>query len=343
MTPCLLRHAHSLNTRLSGRGQARTPTDTLHASERNLRFRRFRALVAASVRHVTKDEYDYGIIAKITRAADLLEHLQTMQAELREGREEHQYTRCDNARDESNPIVWVEWVVTKAPAPLPLAFSALLGDVIHNLRAALDYSTWAAVDGSIRETNPRGVAFPLYDQEAGFTKWANQKKSWYAQPTMDAIKRAQPFKAPADRPHSLAVLQQLSNVDKHRLLNVVEYAAFDLGPVGITPEPVVKRYGPATGRMEAGDVLVRVEFPRPVEGKEVELRPTFGWYESVPYKRGGEVEYLRVDRMLNAIYQMVVTTASDMIVARRIERGEVDPNAEAGRGNESRLPQMGDP
>lgn len=101
-----------------------------------------------------------------------------MQAKLRENREEHQYARRDNARgDETNPIVWVEWVVTKAPAPLPLAFSALLGDVIHNLRAALDYSTWAAVDGGIRETNPRGVAFPLYDQEADFTKWANQRRA----------------------------------------------------------------------------------------------------------------------------------------------------------------------
>ncbi len=46
---------------------------------------------------------------------------------------------------------------------------------------------------------------------------------------------------------------------------------------------------------------------------------------------GGEVEYLRIDWMQNAIYQMVVTTASDMNVARRIERGEVDPNAEADR------------
>ncbi|GAA4595084.1 hypothetical protein GCM10023194_63730 [Planotetraspora phitsanulokensis] len=130
------------------------------------------------------------------------------------------------------------------------------------------------------------------------------------------------------------MLQQLSNIDKHRLLNVVEFAAFDLGPVGITPEPVVKFYGAATGRVEAGDVLVRVEFPRPIEGHEVELRPTFGWYESVPYERGGEVDYLRIDRMLTAIYQMVVTTASDMNMARRIERGEFDPNAEAERGNE---------
>ncbi|WP_207944465.1 alpha/beta fold hydrolase [Actinomadura rubrisoli] len=102
------------------------------------------------------DEYDDGIIAKVTRAADLLEHLQAMQAELREGR---QYARRDNARgDETNPIVWVEWAVTKATAPLPLAFSALLGDVINNLRAALDYSTWAAVDGGIRETNPEHCA-----------------------------------------------------------------------------------------------------------------------------------------------------------------------------------------
>lgn len=278
---------------------------------------------------MTKDEYDDGIIAKVTRAADLLEHLQTMQAALREGREEHEYERRDNATgDDTNPIVWVEWVLTKTPKPLPLAFSAVLGDVVHNLRAALDYSTWAAVDDHIRGTNPRGVAFPLYDNDADFAKWAKRKEKWYAQPTIEAIERAQPFHAPADTRHPLSVLQHLSNVDKHRLLNVVEFAAVDLGPVAITPEPLVKRHDATLGRVKAGDVLVRVEFPRPIKGHEVELRPTFGWYESVRYERDGEVEYLRVDRMLNAIHQMVANTVIDMHVARRIEHGEIDPNTE---------------
>lgn len=285
-----------------------------------------RAPRTISIRSV-KDEYDDGIIAKLTRAADLLDSLKTMQQELRDGREPPEYKRRDNARgEETNPIVWAEWVLAKAPAPLPLAFSALLGDAIHNLRAALDYCTWAAVDDKYRLSEPQRVAFPLYGQEAKFRKWAAEKKGWYGEPTMGVIERAQPFQATADQRHPLAVLQQLSNADKHRLLNVVHFAAIDLGPVGITPEPVVQRHAGTNGKVEEGDVLIRVEFPRPVRGHEVVLRPVFGWYESVPYERDGEVEYLRIDLMLTAVYELAVTTVTDMHIARRIERGEVDPD-----------------
>jgi hypothetical protein len=131
--------------------------------------------------------------------------------------------------------VWIEWIPKKAPEVLPLAFSAHLGDTIQNLRAALDYCARAAVSDEIRRTRPRDVSFPLYEDAVKFATWQVKKESWYGQPTLDAISWAQPFHANTDALHPLLVLQHLSNVDKHRLLNVVEYAAIDLGTIALEP------------------------------------------------------------------------------------------------------------
>lgn len=221
--------------------------------------------------------------------------------------------------------MWIEWIVKKAPKPLPLAFSTLLGDAIQNLRATLEYCVWAAVDDKIRRTKPTEVKFPLFDDSAKFAIWRAKRQSWYQQPTLDAIGRAQPFHAPSNTMHPLRVLQQLSNVDKHRLLNVVEYSAIDLGTIDLDPEPVVKSYSGTNGKVKTGDVIARVDFPRPGKSGEIMLRPSFGWYESVTYEHAGEVRALRIDEMMNAVCQFVTDTAIDMHVARRIERGDVDP------------------
>jgi hypothetical protein len=80
-----------------------------------------------------------GIIAKLERALALRDEIQAVQARLRgDGREQREYDSTANEADRGNRIVWREWRLTKAPDPLPLSFAAPLGDVIQNLRAALD-------------------------------------------------------------------------------------------------------------------------------------------------------------------------------------------------------------
>ena len=232
--------------------------------------------------------------------------------------------------------MWIESILKKAPEPLPLALSALLGDAIQNLRAALDYCAWAAAGDEIRRTQPCDVSFPLYEDAAKFATWRIKKETWYGQPTLDAIDRAQPFHAPTDALHPLLVLQHLSNVDKHRLLNVVQYAAIDLGTIAIEPEPTLKNYTGTSGLVKAGDVIARVEFPRPMKSGELMLRPSFGWYESVAYERDGETRHLRIDEMMNGVCKFVADTAIAMSVARRIERGEVDANEAGWPGAERR-------
>ena len=81
-------------------------------------------------------------------------------------------------------------------------------------------------------------------------------------------------------------------------------------------------------------MLARVEFPRLRESGEVQLRASFGWYESVTYTHAGQTRALRIDEMMNAVWEFVRDAVIQMHIARRMERGDVDP-AEAKAAPES--------
>lgn len=99
----------------------------------------------------TTDEWEAGILAKLGRAFDLRDELKEQQMHLRTVRgTTRDYESRSNASDEASPQLHMEWRLTAAPSPLPLSFAALLGDVIQNLRAALDYAAWAGATQEAR-------------------------------------------------------------------------------------------------------------------------------------------------------------------------------------------------
>ena len=71
---------------------------------------------------------------------------------------ERRYRRRDNSSEYTSRTVWAEWVLE---SDLNYTESALLmGDFIHNLRAALDHAVWAITPAHIQQTRPTEVAFP---------------------------------------------------------------------------------------------------------------------------------------------------------------------------------------
>ena len=165
-------------------------------------------------------------------------------------------------------------------------WALIVGDCVHDARAALDYAAWqaAGVDPEDRDTS-----FPIACAAA---EWRSVKSS--AQKLPKAFGRlvtiAQPCFARSAQDTPLRVLRVLNNADKHRLLQVVVAA---VGRVSLTWSQ-----GPdqtPTGRMtvEAADPdapilagscisIVTIEgleathSPKPELGLELMFGPTVG-------------------------------------------------------------------
>jgi hypothetical protein len=266
--------------------------------------------------NVATDEWDAGIVAKLTRAIDLRDELRTEQERLRNVARPREYRSTSNERFCEDPKVWRKWWLEKAPPSLPLAFAALLGDVVQNLRAALEYSAWAAASPEARSSYPRAISFPIIDKPGEYEKWARRSSEWFNEATFKVLEWAQPFQADEDQLHPLRILRTLSNTDKHKLLNVVDHAHIELG-VELDPAPPTYEWWAADGPVQEGELLAKLVFPRPASAMTVDVRPSFAWYESVAYEEEGKpVRWLRMDEMMNAVVSFSVDTVGYMASAR---------------------------
>lgn len=154
--------------------------------------------------------------AKVKRAAD---HLETLNRELRANiHESHPYSIVPDFNKENG------WLSLKfKPEPADLGFSVVLGELIHDLRSALDHIVSALVAANGATLTIRHQ-FPIYTDETTF----DNRVGTAASPKrdlegitfgFDEIRRIQPFVLkPNPSAAALALLQRLSNSDKHRLL-----------------------------------------------------------------------------------------------------------------------------
>ena len=273
--------------------------------------------MVARLPNVATDSFDRGVIAKVERALALRDELKAEQERLRSGGgDTREYESSTNERDSEDPMVWMEWRLKQSVPPIPPSFAALLGDCIQNLRASLEYSAWAAASEDARQTKPTQIAFPLCDDVADYRNWAKKRAGWFNDDVFNVIAWAQPYQTGEDMLHPLRVLRVLSNTDKHRLLNVVEHAHVDVG-LHLDPMPPFHDWWTASGPVAIGEPLAKLSFPRPPFQLGVDVRPSFGWYESIAYEAPGEeVRWLRLDSLMNAMCDFAVRTVGYMSGAR---------------------------
>jgi len=148
----------------------------------------------------------------------------------------------------------------------------IIGDCVHNLRAALDYLVWGLTPVSIQQSKlATKVEFPIYTDEVGWNRWALAKMPGTDPLAQAAIKCLQPFNGPDCRPNfamgthpkdrPLWHLFDLDNWDKHRSLNLAlhvyagRFDGFDDFGV-LMPKNVF-----IPGSFERGAVLARVQIP----------------------------------------------------------------------------------
>lgn len=131
----------------------------------------------------------------------------------------------------------------------PLELSVRAGEIAHNLRSTLNSLAIEMIklNGAVPTSR---AEFPIFLEAGGFPKRNDPKVRGMTQSQLDAIELLQPFKVGEPESHSLWVLHELNNMDKHRsilecnaILHGIEFhCKFPYNVTFILP-PAAEAYG----------------------------------------------------------------------------------------------------
>lgn len=100
---------------------------------------------------------------------------------------------------------------------VPAEWGAIVGDVVHNIRAALDLLAWQFVIASGAQPTV-DTAFPITRHRSNFEKTLRRTLSGASEPVRRFVRRLRPYPGG----HSILVqLHALDIIDKHRVILVV--------------------------------------------------------------------------------------------------------------------------
>jgi hypothetical protein len=169
-------------------------------------------------------------VIKLDRAQ---EHLRTLVNEVAE--HEHQSLKVEYQQSPAEPGVYR--LRFRQAVPPPDRWSAVIGDLLHNVRSALDSFTFTTIDGraTLSDKERRRIYFPITETIADFEDhpWPAKK---IGSKSVDAFRSAQPWARYLDlddeylaqtKRHPLVLLSKLSNIDKHRALHLTFAAPID--------------------------------------------------------------------------------------------------------------------
>jgi hypothetical protein len=179
---------------------------------------------------------------------------------------QHRYTHEFVPDEESEPAIKIYRV--RILEDIPAKFSGYIGDVIHNLRSALDCLAVALIkraDPTVGEDILRETYFPIAWDEPGLSRDRPTKFfSRVGAPAEKLIRRVQPYRGGKGQ-----ILWQLDNLDiadKHRriipgLLNVEKITFYVMPPIDGSAVSLPKYEPPFP--LKDGDEICRVAFFEP--------------------------------------------------------------------------------
>jgi hypothetical protein len=134
-------------------------------------------------------------------------------------------------------------VVFMVKRDTPPLWSVIIGEILHDLRSALDHLVYEASDKDGNGEAPPGTEWPIFIDEVRYRNRAKgggrYKIRGLSAPYQALVEKYQPFNyEEAPRLQYLWILHELSNIDKHRLL-VLTHAAHGLSQVALEPPPTM--------------------------------------------------------------------------------------------------------
>ena len=149
-----------------------------------------------------------GVNAKVQRAQDEIERLAK---DISVSCETQRSLFSEELRRDVGDKIWV----FRGETPIvPIEYSIRLGEIVYNLRSALDQLVWQLVHANYKAPHHLNE-FPIFDDESRFDEAVKRKLKGVSQESWDKIKEMQPF-SENDGWDALKTLHSLCNIDKHR-------------------------------------------------------------------------------------------------------------------------------
>jgi hypothetical protein len=181
-----------------------------------------------------------GSRLKLARATELFMALQWESMQFRLDGQLVELEDREEADDLGN--MWMVSYCTSV-AKIPLRLSLLTGDIVHNLRSALDHALYQLVlrDGGKPTTKTQWPVFTETPAGRSLSRYNAQLKGIKDEDVRRMIDWFQPYQPHRNRIHeNLTLIHDLDIIDKHHLVRPGVAIATDAkpSPVLLIPEPV---------------------------------------------------------------------------------------------------------
>ena len=196
---------------------------------------------------------------KIERAK---EHVTNLESEVLRFFETRPYEVFAEGNNQSRERI----IRVRVNADPPPRWSAVIGDVLHNLACALDGLVWQVVLANGGRPG-RHTKFPFAGSSDDFEAQYPRKVKGTSQIAVDLIKATKPYKGGNN---GLWLIHQLNVIDKHRLLIAVgaahRHIKIDLTPTirhvfpDVPPNPMVFNAPDSKYPLKNGAELLRLQF-----------------------------------------------------------------------------------
>jgi len=149
-------------------------------------------------------------------------HIQELEAALLAFKRNNPYKIGTKEDEKTRCLVYYITQAEEIPAAIPL----IAGDILQNLRTALDHLAWQLVPAGDRNSQ---TAFPISDDATKYSSDKLRKIDGMPKAAADGIDATKPYKGGND---AIWRLHRLNNIDKHRLLVTVgaSFRSVNLGP-----------------------------------------------------------------------------------------------------------------
>lgn len=237
-----------------------------------------------------------GAESKINRAGA---HLDSLNAEVGAFYAKEPYVAIPDRDPEDGGQIWRAKIVHEPPPIMSL----LIGEIVYNLRSALDHIAWqlALLDGSA----PGGrTQFPIFSTRPIDSRQIVSIPAAAAA----AMERLQPYhRGKNAHTDPLWILHELNRIDKHQTIHVVGMQAHVPPQLTITfpgtKPPVVVQASGRVGIFNDGDILIKAAV---VAGshKQVDLEPEFSF--RVAFDQGSPAPGYGIIETLLEVHNYVV-------------------------------------